>query len=497
MTTIARDTKPAQHFYAGAWQATGSVRDSTDPATGDVLGQFYDADLPVAKEAIAAARRAFDGSDWAKNRELRAKVLIEMADAMDAHVEDVIQSLMSENGKIRPEATFEASLCGPRLRYHAGQALTDLGHAAEVRDGVVSVLLKEPVGVAAVITPWNSPVILAIRSIGPALAAGCTVVVKMPGQTALTGILMAKLLAVPSLPPGVLNVFTESGNDGAKELVSSPDTDVVSYTGSTAVGAQIMAAAAPLLKRVLLELGGKTPMIVFNDADLDVVVPTLLHGITTFAGQFCMTGSRILAQAGIVDELRTRLSEALENVQPGPAADSSSDIGPMIDKAATARVDELLNKAHAAGELAFAVRGGAVEGPGAFYKPALVVVQDTASQLIQEEIFGPVATLETFATESEAISRANATKYGLAASVWTRNIGTSMRMTAALKAGTVWINNWGQIVDAFEEGGYKLSGLGRLGGPGGLAEFQETKHVMQFAGRPEEIIETDQPVAAY
>jgi len=497
MTTFAAEAGTAQHFYGGAWQATGSVAESTDPATGKVLGQFYNADLAVARDAIAAARKAFDGGDWAKNRELRAKVLNEMADAMDEHVEDVIQALMAENGKIRPEATFEASLCGPRLRYHAAQALTDLGHASEVRDGVVSMLLKEPVGVAAVITPWNSPVILAIRSIAPALAAGCTVVVKMPGQTALAGNLMTQLLAVPSLPSGVLNIFTESGNDGARELVSSPDSDVVSYTGSTVVGAQIMADAAPLLKRVSLELGGKTPMIVFNDADLNVVVPTLLHGITTFAGQFCMTGSRILVQAGIADRLRTRLAAALEGVQPGPAADPSSHMGPMIDKAATARVDKLLTDAHAAGEFEFVVRGGAVEGPGAFYKPVLIEVNDVSSRLIQDEIFGPVATLETFTNEAYALSRANATKYGLAASVWTSSIGTSMRMTSGLKAGTVRINNWGQVVDAFEEGGFKSSGLGRLGGPGGLAEFQETKHVMHFAGRPEEINEIDEPVAAY
>lgn len=479
MTTTT--SGPAQHYVAGSWRDGGTVADTIDPATGEVIGQFYDADLSVVQEAIGAARRAFDTSDWAKNRELRAKVLNEMADAMDTNVEDVIEALMAENGKIRPEATFEATLCGPRLRYHAGQALTDLGHAAEVRDGVVSMLLHEPVGVAAIITPWNSPVILAIRSIAPALAAGCTAVVKMPAQTALVGHLMAKLLAVPSLPSGVLNVFTESGNDGAKELIASSQTDIVSYTGSTAVGSQIMAAAAPLLKRVSLELGGKTPMIVFDDANLDVVVPTLLHGITTFAGQFCMTGSRILAQSGIVDELSARLGKALEGVKPGPAADPSSQIGPMIDKAATERVDKLLNDAHAAGEIEFVVRGGVVEGPGAFFKPSLITVNDVSHPLIQEETFGPVATLETFTDEAEAIALANGTKYGLAASVWTQNIGTSMRVTSGLKAGTIWINNWGQVVDAFEEGGYKASGIGRLGGPGGLAEFQETKHVMNFA----------------
>lgn len=335
-------------------------------------------------------------------------------------------------------------------------------------------LVHEPVGVAGIIVPWNSPGVLTIRSLAPALAAGCTAVVKMPAQTALTNNLIARVLSeVASLPPGIINFFTESGDAGAKELVESSKVAVISYTGSTAVGARIASAAGTQLKRVSLELGGKTPMIVFDDANLDAVVPNLVAAITVFAGQFCMTGSRILAQAGIADELRGRLVEALAEVKIGAGTEPDVDMGPMIDAAAVARVDAFVEQ-HGAD---FLVRGGPMPGPGAFYEPSVVAVQDLESPLIQSEIFGPVATFEIFEDERDAVTRANATEYGLSASVWTVDGDRSLRVSHQIDAGTVWTNAWAQILDQFEEGGFKRSGLGRLNGPGGLAEFQEVKHI--------------------
>lgn len=479
MAQFQFSTDTVGHFVGGSWSYSGGVRESFNPATDAVLGRFHDADLEVSQAAITAARECFDTTTWSKDRELRARTLREMADAIERTSDDLISAITLENGKIRAEAGFEIGLCAPRLRYYAALALTDLGHAAEVRDGVVSMLLKEPVGVAGVIAPWNAAAFLAIRSIAPALAAGCTAAVKMPAQTALTNALVARVLcSVPSLPPGVLNFFTESGDTGAKELVSSPLTDVVSYTGSTAVGASIMAAAAPLLKRVSLELGGKTPMIVFDDADLDAVIPTLAAGVTTFAGQFCMAGSRILVQAGIADEVETRLAKALENVNVAPASDPASEMGPMIDNSCVRRMEGILD---GVADADFIVRGGAISGAGAFFKPVLVSVEELQSPLIQEELFGPIATFEVFTDEADAIARANATQYGLAASVWTADGGRSLRMSSAIKAGTVWTNTWGQVLDQFEEGGYKRSGVGRLNGTGGLAEFQEAKHVVRTA----------------
>lgn len=465
---------PRGHLIDGRWLAAGDLRQSTNPATDEALGDFLDGGLDVARAAVAAAAHVFATHSWRTDRELRARVLWELADAVEANHDRLATAITLENGKLLSQARLELSIAAPKLRYYAGLALTDLGSAAATRTGV-SVVLKEPIGVAGVIVPWNSPVILAIRSLAPALAAGCTAVVKMPAQTALTGVLLADVLgAVPSLPAGVLNVFVESGDEGARELVTSPQVGVISYTGSSAVGSKIMSAAAAQLKRVSLELGGKTPMVVFADADLDAVVPALTAGTTTFAGQFCMTGSRVLVQRQVADEVRERLARSLSELVPGPGTDPASGIGPLIDHANVNRVDAVVSSATDAEVI---LRGGPTDGPGSFYRPALLGVHDLSCPLIQEEIFGPVATFEVFDDEEEAVTRANATEYGLAASLWTRDGARSLRVSAALEAGTVWTNTWAQIFDQFEEGGYKRSGLGRLNGPGGLAEFQEVKHV--------------------
>jgi acyl-CoA reductase-like NAD-dependent aldehyde dehydrogenase len=319
-----------------------------------------------------------------------------------------------------------------------------------------------------------------VRSFAPALAAGCTAVVKLPGQTGLVnGILHEILAETASLPAGVLNSLTETSDTLARLLVDSPDVDALSYTGSTRVGRVIMANAASQLKRLSFELGGKTPMIVFDDADLDVVVPVLTKAVTTFAGQFCMTGSRILAQRGIADELRARLAESLTAVKVGPGDDPGSDMGPMIDAANAARVDAVVAGAAAYGTIV--VRGGAEAGT-AYYRPSLVEVDDPSADIVQQEVFGPVATFEVFDGENDGVRLANATEYGLAASVWSRDVDRPRRVGRRLKAGTVWTNTWAVVVDQFEEGGFKQSGLGRLNGVRALAEFQEYKTYAQQVG---------------
>lgn len=255
---------------------------------------------------------------------------------------------------------------------------------------------------------------------------------------------------------------------------------MISYTGSTTVGRQVAASAAATLKRVNLELGGKTPMIVFDDADLDATVPLLAAGITTFAGEFCMAGSRILVQRGVADQVRSRLAHILENVRVGDGLDAETDMGPLIDKAAVARVDAMVEAALAHAKPI--VRGGpATEGAlgaGAFYRPALLEVEEVNTEIVQQEVFGPVATFEVFDTETDAIDRANATEYGLAAGVFTRDINVSRRVSREVQAGTVWTNTWLGINDGFAEGGYKSSGIGRLRGPLGITEFQEAKTVV-------------------
>jgi betaine-aldehyde dehydrogenase len=255
---------------------------------------------------------------------------------------------------------------------------------------------------------------------------------------------------------------------------------VISYTGSIAVGRIVAANGAPTLKRMNLELGGKTPMIVFDDADLDTAVPLVASAVTTFTGQFCMTGSRILVQRGVADEVRARLVRIFENVRLGDGLDPGTEMGPLITKADVARVDGMVEEA-----LAYAkpvVRGGpATEGDlaaGSFYRPALLEVTDVNHAIVQQEVFGPVATFEIFDTEADAIARANATEFGLAAGIFTNNIGISRRVSREIQAGTIWTNAWAELNDGFAEGGYKQSGIGRLCGPLAITDFQEAKTIV-------------------
>jgi len=471
----------AEHWIDGEWTESGIVSESINPATGAVLGQWADGGEAEARVAVAAARRAFDTSPWSRDRSLRHRALNEMADRFDAHAEELGTLVTKENGKKIAEGLFEGTSPSPTLRHNAAQALTEVGISAEVAPGQWFSTYAEPAGVVGIIVPWNSPVALLIRSLAPALSAGNTVAVKMPGQTALVANLVSQIITeVTSLPRGVVNIFTESGNTGAPYLVASPDVQVISYTGSTTVGRIVAANGAPTLKRMNLELGGKTPMIVFDDADLDSTVPLLAAGITTFGGEFCMTGSRILVQRGVADEVRTRLAGLLENVRVGDGMDPETDMGPLIDQADVARVDAMVQAA-----LAYAkpvVRGGpATDGAlaaGAFYRPALLEVEDVSTDLVQKEVFGPVATFEVFDTETDAIARANATEYGLAAGIFTGSLNTSRRVSRELQAGTVWTNTWAAINDGFAEGGYKQSGIGRLRGLLAITEFQEAKTVV-------------------
>ena len=309
----------------------------------------------------------------------------------------------------------------------------------------------------------------------------------MPGQTALTNALFADAVAATmSLPAGVVNILTEAGNEVAPLLVASPDIDVISYTGSTHVGRAIAAAAAPTLKRLGLELGGKTPLIVFDDADLNIVVPTLVMSSILMNGEFCCTGSRVLAQRGIADELRTRLAAALEGVKVGPALDSTSQMGPLIDKAGVARVDRIVEDA--AGYAKVIVRGGPVTDPdladGAFFRPALIEVDQVDVPIVQQEVFGPVQTFEVFDDETDAIQRANATEFGLAASVFTLDDLRARRVARDLRFGGVWFNTWGTMSEHFEQGGMKQSGYGTLCGPSAMSEFQHLKTYGGLASRP-------------
>lgn len=472
----------ARHWIDGEWVDSASSVQSINPANGEVIGTYSEAGEAEAQRAIAAGLRAFRESDWRGDRRLRARAINEMADRFEARTDDLVRVLCLENGKVEAEARFEVSMVPSKLRFAAALALTDFGRAMETAPGRYTATLREPIGVAGIIAPWNSPVVLFIRSLAPALAVGCTAVGKLPGFTAQTNARMCEIFAeVKALPKGAVNVFSEVHSAGARVLIDSPDVPVISLTGSSATGRAIMAAGAKHLKRFGGELGGKTPMILFEDADLDKALPKVEKALTVFAGQFCMTGSRLLVHRPILETVRKRLGARLEAVKVGPASDPRSDMGPMINIANVQRVDRLVDAAIAAGAKVV-VRGGQVkEGPlakGAFYRPTLLEISDHSLRIAQDEAFGPVLVMQAFDTEQEAVALANDSEYGLSASVWSTDIDRPLRIARQLEAGTVWINNWAIVYDETEEGGYKQSGLGRLNGVSSLDDFVEYRTII-------------------
>ncbi len=483
-------TEPSsvQHWIGGEWVGSAENSNSVDPATGRVIGTFCQADTAVGQAAIDAAARSFADSPWRLDPMLRAAALSHLADTYTDRIDDVVDTLCRENGKLRREAAFEAHFIPRALRFAAGLAVHPAGHVADTQTGRQAMSIRQPVGVAGLIVPWNSPAYLSVRALAPALAAGCAVVVKLPGQAAQTAGLMSEILgSVREIPAGIVNVVVESGSDVARLLVESPQVPVISFTGSTHTGRLVAQAAAGRFKRVGLELGGKTPHLVFADADLDQALPAVVHSATVFAGQFCMTGSRVLVQRDIADEFIDTLAGLLENVRPGPASDPASEMGPMIDKASVTRVNDAVEAAIAAGAKAI-VRGGPSTLPalsdGAFYHPTLLTVPDSSLPIVQDEIFGPVQTVQTFDTEQEAVALANDTEYGLSASIWSRDIDLPTRVARQLDAGLISINSWANLTVEFEEGGFKSSGIGRLGGLGGIEDFLECKQITHDYASP-------------
>jgi betaine-aldehyde dehydrogenase len=482
-TTATEQRTSVQHWIGGAWVGSARTHDSIDPATGQVIGTYADADQQTGQAAIDAASRAFTGTQWRLDPMLRATALSHLADAYEARMGEVVATLCQENGKLAGEAGFEAHFIMRALRFAAGLAVHPAGRVTDPQPGVQAMSIRQPMGVAGLIVPWNSPAYLCIRALAPALAAGCTAVVKMPGQAARTAALMCEILdGIAELPAGVVNVVIESGSEVAQLLVNSKQVPVISFTGSTKTGRIIAQAAAAHFKKVGLELGGKTPHLVFDDADVELAVGTAVASSTVFAGQFCMTGSRILVQRGIADQFIEKLAGRLQAVKPGPASDPASEIGPMIDMASVRRVDAAVQEAIDSGAKAIVRGGPATEpglGDGAFYHPTLLTVTDSSLPIVQEETFGPVQTVQVFDTEDEAVALANDTDYGLSACIWSRDIDRPMRVARRLEAGLVSINSWANLTIEFEEGGFKSSGVGRLGGMASIEDFLEFKQITQ------------------
>ena len=477
-------TLQARHLIDGEWLGAPHAT-SINPADSSAIGRYADGGPEDAQAAIAAARRAFERPDWAQAPRLRQQLMLQWADRLEQRTEELAQLLTLENGKVLAQSRGEIGGAISEIRYYAGLTRYIPGHVFEVAPGEFSTLFKEPAGVCGLIIPWNAPVVLLIRALAPALAAGCTVVIKPAPQSALiTAAVVAELAALKSLPRGVVNLVSEQGHEVAQALVNSPQVDVISFTGSNATGQRIMAAAAPTMKKLSLELGGKSCCLVFDDADVERIAPQLAAAATIISGQQCTAARRVLVHASRYEAMKTALTRALASLVVAPGNAPASQMGPLIDAASLERVGGQIEQAMQQADevLLRGRRLGGASRSGFFLTPTLVAHRDTSAFFVQEEIFGPLVVLEKFEDEADAVKRANHTEYGLSASVWTQDGARALRVARALRNGTVWINDHNKLFAEAETGGYRRSGLGRLHGYDALNDFLEVKHIYQNAG---------------
>jgi acyl-CoA reductase-like NAD-dependent aldehyde dehydrogenase len=450
-----------------------------DPASGEPVAEFVDATEAAGRLAVQAARAAFERPGWAHMPRLRADVLLAFANNLEQRAPEIASWIVRTSGKLAGGAAHEVAASVSELRYYAGLARNLWGRVAELDQDCYSMIVREPIGVAAIIVPWNAPATLLIRSLGPVLAAGCTAVIKSAHQTSVVNqLVLACLTDVSQLPHGVVNTLTESGSAVGRAWCADPDIDAISFTGSSATGKRIAEASAGTLKRLSLELGGKAPAIVLEDCDLNVAIPQITSGAMALSGQMCTAISRVLIHESKFEQACKQLATHLGNLRLGPGTDRTSQLGPLIDVANRDRVLSLIEAGNKVGR--FHLRGGVpthLPKKAAFLSPSLLEVADTSSPYIQDELFGPFVVAEIFRSNEEAIERSNATRYGLAASVWTANQRTAHHIARRLKSGTVWINAHNKLFAEAETGGYRESGYGRLHGVEGLNDFMESKHV--------------------
>jgi acyl-CoA reductase-like NAD-dependent aldehyde dehydrogenase len=481
---MTRELARGGHWIGGVWQDAEPAAENRNPATGEVVGLIPDGGAEAAEAGIAAAHHAFRQEAWSRSPRLRAAALLEAADRLTAVKAELSELLRQETGKLAAVATIEIDAMASEFRYYAGLCRAIFGRTLEVEPGVTALLTREPAGVAAVMVPWNAPGILLARSLAPALAAGCTVVTKSAAQSSLFHqAVMQALSKVDALGGGVLNSFAECGSAGAEALVGSPRVDVLSFTGSTPVGKAIMRGAADTVKRLNLELGGKAAAIVLPDADPSAIAPQLLRAGLILSGQQCTALDRVLVPEGAYQQAIDALRLAVRTTKCGLPDDPATVLGPLIDRKARDRVHDLVQRTADRGLAPHVGRIPDGElAAGAFIEPSILAVDDLDDPIVQEEFFGPVVNIERYSSLSEAIEKANATRFGLAASVWSSDAAAARKVARELRAGTVWINDHNKLFPEAETGGFRESGFGRLHGAEGLSEFLSTKHIYEPYG---------------
>jgi acyl-CoA reductase-like NAD-dependent aldehyde dehydrogenase len=471
---------PGRHLIGGEWvdPADGRTFATVDPATGEAIVEVAQGGAEDADRAAAAARAALEGPLRKISAAKRAGLMYSLAELIKANGDELAELESLDNGKPLAAAKGDVAASVNHLRYYAGWPTKIEGETIPVsaRD-VLCYTLREPVGVCAQIVPWNYPLLMAIWKVSPALAAGCPVVLKPAEQTPLTALRLGELAMEAGFPEGVLNVLTGDGETGAA-LVDHPGVNKVAFTGSTAVGREIGAKCGQALKRVTLELGGKSPNIILPDADLDRAIPGSFQGIYSNSGQACNAGSRLYVQRNLYDEVIERLAAFAAKAKVGPGLDPETEFGPLVSAEQFERVTDYIDSGLAEGaELA---AGGPPDGNGDggwFVRPTLFTGVEDSMRIAREEIFGPVLVAMPFEDLDEVAARANDTEYGLAAGLWTRDISNAHKLASLLQAGNVYINTWGGGDPAAPFGGYKASGIGREKGHANLDAYLETKTV--------------------
>ena len=477
------DAVPKQLLIGGRWvDGSAGTLPVEDPATGETLCEVADASLDDAKAALAAADEAFQSFRWVAPRE-RGDILRRAYDAIVARADELALLMTLEMGKPLAEAKAEVTYGAAFLRWYAEEAVRINGRFTVNEAGTGRILtMKQPVGPCLFITPWNFPLAMGTRKIGPAIAAGCTMVVKPAKQTPLSMLMLARILEEAGLPAGVLNVVTASRSGSIMEpLIKDPRLRKLSFTGSTEVGRTLIAQSADQVLKVSMELGGNAPFLVFEDADLDAAVEGALIAKMRNGGEACTSANRFHVHESVAGEFARRLADRIGAMKVGRGTEDGVTMGPLIDEAQRSKVAELVDDA--VGKGAKALCGGErIDGPGYFYAPTVLADVPAEASLLREEIFGPVAPVTTFATEDEAIARANDTEYGLVAYVFTRDVERAFRVIERLDTGMVGLNQ-GLVSNAGAPfGGVKQSGFGREGGPEGIEEYLETKYVAINAG---------------
>jgi betaine-aldehyde dehydrogenase len=465
-----------QNFIGGEFVDAADTEDVINPSTAEVIAQAPVSSAEDVDRAVRAARKAFETWGVTTPR-VRSEALLKLADAILEHGDEFADLESADAGK--PRQAFideELEMCADNLRFFAGAARNMEGKAAgEYVAGYTSMIRREPVGVAGQITPWNYPLMMAMWKIGPSLAAGCTSVLKPAENTPLSSFKLAEV-AADILPPGVLNVIGGHGDPAGAALVTHEEVDMVSLTGSINTGKWIAKAAADTLKHVHLELGGKAPVIIFDDADIEATTEFIAATGLFNAGQDCTASTRIMAAPGVYDDVVNGLAEQAKTYKMGDLNDPETTLGPVISAVQQERVNGFVERKPDHAEV---VTGGKEPDlPGFYFEPTVIANLEQDDEMIQDEIFGPVMTVQRFDDEAKAIEWANGTKYGLAASVWTRDIARAMRVANAIRFGAVWINNHITMASEMPHGGYKQSGYGKDMSAYSVEDYQQIKHVM-------------------